>query len=155
MVTTLQECELYTALSKWLTSTQNGQPFSYRVLVDFPAFGHVTLDNKIEWRIAPPQLPTAQNFIDAYNAHLDEQVQQNITAQVEAGAITQASAIPSWAGWTESDVLNWFDTNVTNLLPAANLAAANTIMTNMATAQRAMARMLIALRNKTWPSLQD
>lgn len=74
---------------------------------------------------------------------------------VQVNAKAQAAAIPNWAGWNESEVLAWFDTNITAGLPAANLAAANVVLSNMATAQRAMARMIVALRNNAWADMQD
>lgn len=83
MVTILQDCELYAALSHWLTS--NGYASSYRMLVNFPATGHANLDNKIEWRIEPPVLPTAQNLIDAYNAYLTVQTTDSTVATAQNG----------------------------------------------------------------------
>ena len=56
-------------------------------------------------------------------------------------ADTDAANIPGWASWTEEQVLDWIDDNVTDL------ASAKTALT-------AMARMLVALRNKTWPGLE-
>lgn len=92
-------------------------------------------------------------IIAAHNpAILTPQQQQ---AVVQASAKTQAAAIPNWATWDEAQVLTWFDTNITNALPAANLAAANVVLGNMATAQRAMARMIVALRNAQYPDLQS
>lgn len=139
MATTLQECELHAALAHWLTS--NGYASSYRILVNFPATGHTNLDNKIEWRIEPPVLPTAQNLIDAYNGYLAQQTTQAQTAVVKASAKTAAAAIPNWATWNEAQTTAWIDANVTDL------ASAKTVL-------RAMARMVIALRNDVFPDLE-
>ena len=49
--------------------------------------------------------------------------------------------IPGWATWTAQEAQDWIDANVTNLATAR-------------TAFKAMARMLMALRNKTWPNLE-
>jgi predicted RNase H-like HicB family nuclease len=51
------------------------------------------------------------------------------------------AAIPGWATWTAQEAQDWIDANVTSLASAR-------------TALKAMARMLVALRNKTWPSLE-
>lgn len=98
-------------------------------------------------------LSAVQAIVNTHNPATLTSEQQ--VSQVQESAKTQVQAIPSWASWTEAQVLAWFDTNVANLLPAVNLAEANTIMQNMATAQRAMVRMLVALRNETWPDLQE
>ena len=83
MVTTLQETELYAAISHYLTS--NGHIADYRMLVNFPATGHTNLVDKVEWRIAPPVLPTAQNLIDAYNAYLAAQTSESVIVTAQTG----------------------------------------------------------------------
>ena len=77
-----------------------------------------------------------------------------------------AASIPNWASWTETQVLAWFTTNVDTPLAVAIpasitlvqarsiLASMQTIMQAMATAQEAEARMIVALRNSQWPTLQ-
>lgn len=55
-------------------------------------------------------------------------------------AMNDAAAIPGWAGWSEQQALDYINTNVTDL------DSAKTVML-------AMARMLVALRNQTWPHL--
>jgi hypothetical protein len=60
---------------------------------------------------------------------------------VENNALTQASNIPGWTSWTEEQTTDWIDDNVVDLASAK-------------TALRAMARMMIALRNKVFPNLQ-
>lgn len=153
MVTTLQECELYTALSHWLTA--NNHPSSYRILVDFPAFGHTDLVDKIEWRMAPPVLPTAQDMVNSYNAYLTLQTKQEQSVTVEAGAKTQAASIPNWATWTEAQALAWHDANIGNAIaPIANLADAKAVLAQVAAENRALVRMVLALRNKTFSDLQ-
>lgn len=54
---------------------------------------------------------------------------------------SDAANIPGWATWTAQEAQDWIDANVTNLASAR-------------TALKAMARMLLALRNKTWPNLE-
>jgi hypothetical protein len=62
-------------------------------------------------------------------------------AERQAGAQSAAAAIPSWATWDESQVIDYINTNVTTL------ASAKVVLV-------AMARMLVALRNQTWPGLK-
>jgi hypothetical protein len=106
-------------------------------------------------QIATEITPNTATLEAALDSALVEIGAQITNEAVQSGAKSQLQAIPNWASWTEAQVMTWFDTNVTNLLPAANLTAANTIMSNMATAQRAMARMLVALRNHEFPDLQE
>ena len=87
-------------------------------------------------------------------------------AAVGEASDTAAANIPNWATWTEAQVLAWFATNVDTPLAAtipatitlvqarSILASLQTIMQAMATADEAKARMIVALRNKTWPNLQ-
>lgn len=65
---------------------------------------------------------------------------------VEIGADAQARNIPGWASWTEEEVLTWLANNVA---PEIEGIAPKTYTTIIA-----MARLLIALRNKTWPELE-
>ncbi len=57
-------------------------------------------------------------------------------------AESQATAIPNWAHWTEQQVIDYINTNVTSL------ATAKVVLV-------ALARMVVALRNETWPGLQQ
>lgn len=98
-----------------------------------------------------PDTATLESALDSANADIAVQEAQ---ATVQASAKTQAAAIPSWASWTEAEALAWHDTNITNALPVANLAAANTVLDKLATENRALIRMVIALRNQLYPDLQ-
>lgn len=86
--------------------------------------------------------PSEQVLIDALSRWQTAQLAVDAIENVKAGAKTQAGNIPAWAGWTEAQALAWIDANV-NSLASAKVAL------------RAMAQMLIALRNETWPDLQD
>lgn len=57
-------------------------------------------------------------------------------------AATRAANIPAWATWTETQAQDWIDSNVTDL-PTAVVAL------------KAMARLIVALRDATWPNLTD
>lgn len=113
-------------------------------------------DSFFEW---DDTLRTAQENSDIttiVNAH--DHTQLSISeqiVQVEIDAITQAASIPNWATWDETTALNWFDTNIAGSLPVANLAGANAVLEDMATLQRNLVRMVIALRNKSFPNLQE
>lgn len=73
--------------------------------------------------------------------------------------------IPQWATWTEEETRAWYDTNIgnplqTNIPATVNLSNIRPILVDMLTIMRAMgimlwamARMLLALRNKNWPNL--
>ena len=65
---------------------------------------------------------------------------------IDQGADAQARDIPGWASWTEAEVLDWLTANVA---PEIEGLAPKTYA-----AIRAMARMIVALRNKTWPQLE-
>lgn len=69
-------------------------------------------------------------------------------------AQTAAATIPGWASWTEAQALDWHDTNVAAALPVANLTEANAVLEDLATENRALIRMVLALRNAQWPDLE-
>jgi hypothetical protein len=91
-------------------------------------------------------------------------------AVVSNGAEAAAAAIPSWAHWSEDDAQTWWEDNIhTPLVDGrANLPTTLTLATTrlvfialldildkMAAMLWAMARMMIALRNREWPNLQN
>ena len=94
-----------------------------------------------------------------------------LAAIKEEEAEGKASAISGWATWTEQEALDWYTTNVTDLIDTipdisalsqtayannARLIAAQTqnIIVAQALVIQNMARMLLALRNKSWPNLE-
>jgi hypothetical protein len=60
---------------------------------------------------------------------------------VAASGGTLAASIPGWATWTDAEVLDHIDSNVTDLASAVVVL-------------KALARMIVALRNRTWPNLE-
>ena len=75
---------------------------------------------------------------------------------ISDGAETQISNIPAWATWTETHALTWYATNIDAPLAAAsNLPEAKAVLTDMADVQKRIIRMVIAMRNKHWPHLQE
>ena len=87
--------------------------------------------------ITPNQSTLDQALIDLATQQSTEQQQETIKNNAKA----QAAAIPSWSSWTEAETLDYIDTNV------IDLASAKVVI-------RAMARMVIALRNEQWPDLE-
>jgi len=55
---------------------------------------------------------------------------------------TNAKAIPNWATWDEAQTVQYITDNVTSL------ATAKTVLI-------AMARLIVALRDETWPDLPE
>ena len=92
-------------------------------------------------------------IIAAHNPNVLTDAQQ--AEIVQAASDSQAASIPAWASWSEAAALAWHDTNITNELPVANLTEANALLQTMATENRNMIRMIIAMRNKLWPNLED
>lgn len=79
-----------------------------------------------------------------------------VVKPVEQDATERAQNIPGWATWDEDQVLAWIDSNISAPLAAATtLAEAKVVLGKMDTAMQAMARLLVALRDKTWPGLND
>ncbi len=91
--------------------------------------------------------------------------------EVGEAADAQARDIPGWASWTEEEAKAWYDAAVTEPLgeipdiasmsPAAFQNNAQAIVAQLqgviaaqTTVTRNLARMAIALRNKTWPQLE-
>jgi hypothetical protein len=81
-----------------------------------------------------------------------------------------AFAIPSWATWDQSEAQTWWSTNIDDVITSgiANLPATLTLATTrtvilqilnvlskMSTMLWALARMIIALRDNTWPDLPE
>jgi hypothetical protein len=140
------------ALDAYLTDTY---PAFYASLSTGP-YGviiHTTQD------LTANQIAVLQQIIDDHDSAVLSAAQQQAAhdAAVKAGAITQASAIPSFAHWTEQDGLDWIDANIGNgeIAAVANLADAKALMTKQAVAFRALWRLAVALRNETWPNLEN
>ena len=89
----------------------------------------------------------------------------------QQGAEGKAAAIPNWAMWTEEEALNWHDTNIQaplgtvpdidTLTPAqfnnnaqAIMALYQDVLAKIEDENRAIVRMVVALRNKAWPGLE-
>lgn len=63
--------------------------------------------------------------------------------------------IPGWATWTEQEALDWFNANIsdTQIDAVTNLTEAKVILKHQSQALFAIGRMVMALRDHTWPEL--
>ena len=62
--------------------------------------------------------------------------------------------IPSWSTWTETEADTWYQTNVRDPYAAATtLSAMKAVIGTIITVQWATIRIVLALRNHTWPNL--
>lgn len=75
----------------------------------------------------------------------------------QEGAEGAVRNIPGWATWNEAEALAWLNNNLSDAQVdlVANLADARALMKKQNTAIKAMAQMLIALRNHSFPGLED
>ena len=84
--------------------------------------------------------PAIQAVIDAHDK-TGTTSGQSISA-VQAGAKAEVQAIPNYATWTTSQANSYIETNVTDL------ASSKVVL-------KALANMVIAMRNELYPDLQD
>lgn len=96
------------------------------------------------------QAPGAQVVINAH-AGIDP---------VEVRFATAEAAVRNvlgWATWTETQVLDWWNTNLSDAQvdAVANLADAKALMKKQNAGIKAMVRLLIAIRNRLWPQLPE
>lgn len=73
------------------------------------------------------------------------------TNQARANAV----AIPDWATWTEAEALAWHDEHIASPLPFSNLAEANAWAADLENENRAVVRMVLALRDGVFPNLPE
>jgi hypothetical protein len=101
-----------------------------------------------------------------------EDAELNRQTEVEESAESDASTVPGWASWSKSSANDWFSTNVEDLLAAipdvdglppqtfetndqAIIAQMQDIINAQAIALKNLGHLVIALRNKVWPNLQE
>lgn len=96
------------------------------------------------------QAEQVQAVLDAH-AGVDTVKQRRDAAQVNA------KAVPGWASWDEAQFLSWFGSNLSDAQvdAVANLADAKVMLKKQNAAIRAMGRLLIALRDRVFPDLED
>lgn len=104
-------------------------------------------------------IPTEAELDQAWQDILDERAvaeqQEQADAAKTAAARQNANNIPGWASWDETEVQEWIDGKFdqTTIDNVSNMAEAKIVLGHMATAISAMARMMLALRDDTWPNL--
>ena len=116
-----------------------------------------------------------QAVVDVHYANLNyfpDDVERLRIDAVQTGAETDAQSIPGWATWNKISANDWFSTNVESLLSEipdvdgltptqfqsnaqSIIAQMQDIITNQATVIKALGLMIIALRNDTWPNLEE
>lgn len=96
------------------------------------------------------QSPQAQAVVDAHTG-VDTVEQRQTTAE---GNLRN---IPGWSTWSESDVLVWWNTNLSDTQTDAvlNLADARAMLKKQNAAIKHMARMLIAMRDRMFPNVPE
>ena len=96
------------------------------------------------------QSAQAQAVIDAHDG-LDP------VAQRLQAAESNAKAVPGWATWDEAQFLDWFGSNLSDAQvdAVANLADAKVMLKKQNAGIRAMGRLLIALRDRVFPTLPE
>ena len=75
-----------------------------------------------------------------------------------------AANIPGWASWTKEQALDWHDTNIADLLDNAPTVTSQNavqvlqglldIVRTLENENRALVRMVLAMRNELWPELE-
>lgn len=112
-----------------------------------------------EWRTPSIQQPTETQVYAEWDVYLIEKAQEDTLIASDIAKITaakvKAKAIPNWATWNETTALGWFDPKLNDATVDAisSLAAAKPILKDLITVNRALIRMVIALRDNTWPDL--
>lgn len=101
-----------------------------------------------------PSTQTLESALDNANAQIAEQAADDA---VQSGAKAEAASVPNYASWTFADFQAWYDANLnqTQIDLVTSLAAARVMMARQNAAINALAKMVIALRNRAFPDLQD
>lgn len=70
---------------------------------------------------------------------------------------TNAANIPNWATWTQAEWTAFFDTNLSDAQAelVTNITTAKVMIKRQNEVINAMAKMLMALRDETWPDLPE
>lgn len=129
------------------------------------------LSEIIEWRDELGRtVPTQQECDAEWVLCQQEDAALAAVEAVEAGAETQASAIPGWATWDAATANAWAQTNLTNVqtqiradaVAATTLAAMKPVIIDLIDlvgvlidVTLKLGRMVIALRNAQWPNLEN
>ena len=128
----------------------------------------VSSDGRIDYsrELTPEEMTLVAQIVAAHDPEGILPVER-----VSRSADLASATIPGWATWTEVEAAEWYDANVTDLVTAipdidgltptafqnnaqAIVAQMQDIIAAQAVVTRNLARMVIALRNKTWPNLE-
>ncbi len=153
-MTTLQDVDIRLMLGRLCPQS------AYRWVGQRGDRGYTALDECVtDWNDSPKPIPTEADLIIEWETYQFEEVtrQQQEAADLNkaVSARTAAKAISNWATWDEAQVLAWFDNNLGDAAVDALTipVGAKTIIKAQNTALKAMARMIVALRDDTWPDL--
>jgi hypothetical protein len=135
----------------------------YPTITDIPDGGGDSIASKLgTWRDLVFSKPTVQQVEDALLNTVLPAVETEETANAAnaakvAAAETNAGNIPGWATWDEATALAWIDGkfDATTINNISSLTQAKPVIADMATAITALARLVIALRDKNWPGLGE
>jgi hypothetical protein len=63
--------------------------------------------------------------------------------------------IPDWATWTEAEIIAWWDANLSaaQVATVVNIVTTQAMMTKQNKAIKDLARLIVNLRDGTWPDL--
>lgn len=118
-----------------------------------------TYDNLVRtWYDLRP-VPTEAELQQAWaeiEAEHETEATNTVNDELEViAARSRVKVIPGWATWDEATALNWHDQRLNDAVIDAvgSLAEAKVILKHIATENRAIVRMLMALRDHTWPGL--
>lgn len=112
-----------------------------------------------EWRTPEIPKPTEAEVYAEWDIFQAEQEAEATDAASDELKVTAAKSrvkvIPGWATWNEATALNWHDQRLSDAVIDAigSLAEAKVILKHIATENRAIIRMLLSLRDHTWPGL--
>lgn len=111
---------------------------------------------------------TDQQIVNSLSNPMTQAEQNAINRAISAR--TNAKNIPNWASYSATEALDWMQTNIgtpldTPLPTAAQLGNTTTLRNTLSTlvdimkkqnmVDKAIAQMVIALRDDTWPNLAD
>lgn len=96
-----------------------------------------------------------QAVIDAHDPSAMSEAEK--IKHVETSSKDAAKNVPGWATWTVDEALTWFDDNLSDAQIDAltDLAGAKVALKRIVAENRAMAQMLLAIRDKIWPDLSS
>jgi len=106
--------------------------------------------------IALPNEGAADVYLELINTVIEAHDGIDDIAELETDAKQRVRNIPGWATWTEQESLAWHDARLSDAVidGIGNLADAKIAIKNIATENRAIIRLLVALRDKTFPNLE-